>query len=202
MLAPQDVSRLETLEVEQGCDLAVTGRERRDELLERHVDDDLVRLVGRGAVGLEELALVPPRLVPAVADPADHAVDDDAKREPSVAMPARLELAPEPLAHRLRDVLAHRPAHPRDATTADRLQPAREEEVDLPGLQQSVVLGIARILHRGVSQIGHAPILRRRRVMPRAWSLPTAARHDDDFDPFVTRGTHQRAVGGDDCPVC
>ena len=134
-----------------------------------------------GAVRLEELVLVPPRLVPAVADPADHAVDDDAERIPAVAMLPRLELAPQPLADRLRRVLADRASQLRDAATADRLHPAREQELDLPGFQQSLVLGISRIAHREVSHVGHARILRSARygLRPRGFgsaitSIPSA----------------------------
>jgi hypothetical protein len=88
-------------------------------------------------------------------------VDDDAERVRALAVPAELELLPEPLADRLADVVADRSAHLRPAAITDRLDPAGEEELDLPGLQQSLVLGIARISHREGSRLGHGPILRR-----------------------------------------
>ena len=63
-------------------------------------------------------------------------------------MLAGLELLPESLTHCLGDVMPDRPAHLRDAAGVDRLDPAGEEEIDFPLLQQSVVLGISRIVHR------------------------------------------------------
>ena len=112
------------------------------------------------AVDLDQLELAPALLVPARAHEADHLVHDHAERPAAVAVLAGLELPPQALADELGDVVADRAAHLRDAARDDRLDPAGEEEVDLPVLQQSVVLGISRIAHRGVSQLGHAAILR------------------------------------------
>ena len=90
----------------------------------------------------------PPGLVPAAADPLDHRVHDDAERVAAVAVLARLELAPQPLAHGLCDVLAAPARASARRTVDDRLVPAREQEVDLAVREQSLVLGIPRIAHR------------------------------------------------------
>jgi hypothetical protein len=155
-----DLARLERLQVVERADLPVPRWQRRDELLEREVDDDGLGLIRCGVVEVEQLALLPPRLVPAPADPSDHGVDDDAERVAAVAVPARLELAPQPLAHGLADVLPDRASHLRDAHVADRLHPARKQELDLPVLQQSVVLCIPCIAHREASRVRHGEILR------------------------------------------
>ena len=48
----------------------------------------------------------------------------------------------------LGNVVPDRPTHLRNTAEFDRLDPTSEKEIDLPGFQQSVVLGISRIVHR------------------------------------------------------
>ncbi len=51
-------------------------------------------------------------------------------------------------------------AQPQEAELADGVEVAREQQLVVAGLEQSLVFDVARIVHRGQSLSGHGSILR------------------------------------------
>jgi hypothetical protein len=91
--------------------------------------------------------------------PLDHLVDDDAEGD-GVAL-AALELGEQPDGDRLRALEGVVLLAAADAAALDdRLVVAPKERRMLAGLEESSVLFVSRIVHRGHSRPGHASILR------------------------------------------
>ena len=145
-------------------DLAIAGRELRERALEVVARLDVSVLVRRvedvlGDVLVELDEDRAPALVEPLRRPLDHLVDDDAVGD-GVA-PAALELRQEPQRHGLRAVERVVLRAAADAAAQDdRLVVALQEHVELLGGEESGVLGVSRIVHRGDSQVGHGLILR------------------------------------------